>query len=191
MHRGPCVSPIHFMRPYLPVAVTALIASALLAGLTAAPPGGSPAVPDAKPAAKPEPADNSYCYVCHANYEEEKLTQVHQPVGVGCERCHGESIKHSGDEDGLIPPDRMFAKADIDAFCIACHPEDQLRKRDLHREWLVETQRDETCNECHGKEHRMKVRTRHWDKKTRKLIKDDGVRMMQKDSPASGGKIDP
>jgi len=106
---------------------------------------------------------------------------------VGCEQCHGESSKHRGDEDGLTPPDRMFAKSDSDAVCITCHPEDQLRKRDLHREWLAESQRDETCYECHGKDHRIKVRTRQWDKKTGKLIHDDGVRMMQKDSPASGG----
>jgi hypothetical protein len=33
----------------------------------------------------------------------------------------------------------------------------------------------------------MAVRTRQWDKKTRKLISDDGVRMMYKDSPATEG----
>ena len=33
----------------------------------------------------------------------------------------------------------------------------------------------------------MAVRTRKWDKKTRKLISDDGVRMMYKDSPATNG----
>ncbi|MCL4193272.1 MAG: cytochrome c family protein, partial [Thermoguttaceae bacterium] len=44
--------------------------------------------------AKPEPAGNSYCYVCHANYEEEELTAIHHAVGVGCETCHGMSMKH-------------------------------------------------------------------------------------------------
>jgi hypothetical protein len=33
----------------------------------------------------------------------------------------------------------------------------------------------------------MAVRTRKWDKKTRKLLSDDGVRMMYKDSPATEG----
>ena len=60
----------------------------------------------AKPAERPEPADNSYCLVCHANYDDENLTKAHQPAGVGCEQCHGTSVKHSGDEDGLTPPDR-------------------------------------------------------------------------------------
>ena len=57
-----------------------------------------------------EPADNSYCIVCHLNYETEKLTTGHQIAGVGCAKCHGESEKHSGDEDGLTPPDVMFAQ---------------------------------------------------------------------------------
>ena len=43
------------------------------------------------------------------------------------------------------------------------------------------------CTECHGENHRMEVRTRKWDKKTRKLISDDGVRMMYKNSPATEG----
>jgi len=193
------------------IARTTLPATAIVLAVTAAMLAGPPAEPgaatkadaakpaaakkadtkaDKKPEEQTEPADNSYCYVCHANYQKEKLTHVHQPQGVGCERCHGESSKHSGDEDGLAPPDRMFAKSDIDAFCITCHSEDQLRKRDLHREWLADSQRDETCNECHGKEHRIKVRTRQWDKRTGKLIRDDGVRMMQKDSPASGGQAE-
>ena len=40
------------------------------------------------------------------------------------------------------------------------------------------------CTDCHG-QHRMKVRTRVWDKETGKLIKDDGVRMMDKSRPAN------
>jgi len=137
--------------------------------------------------AKVEPADNSYCLVCHANYETEKLTKVHQPVGVGCEKCHGESVKHSGDEDGLTPPDRMFVKAAVTPFCLTCHEKAKLSKTDDHTAFFKEAAADETCNDCHAKEHRMKVRTRVWDKKTGKLLKDDGVRMMQKDSPATEG----
>ncbi len=34
------------------------------------------------------------------------------------------------------------------------------------------------CTDCHG-EHRLKVRTRRWDKETGKLVSDDGVRMME------------
>ncbi|MCE5268587.1 MAG: TIM barrel protein [Planctomycetaceae bacterium] len=157
-----------------------------------APPKGESATPakSATAAARqesPEPADNSYCLVCHANYEKEKLTKGHQPVGVGCETCHGESAKHSGDEDGLTPPDKMFAKEQVNGFCDSCHPKSKLVHKDYHKEWFKDRERDETCNDCHAEGHRIKVRTRVWDKKTRKLLSDDGVRMMYKDSPATQG----
>ena len=130
---------------------------------------------------KPEPADNSYCYACHTNYRSEKLTKVHQKVGVGCEQCHGPSVKHSGDEDNIIPPDKMYPKAEINAYCQTCHPKEKiLTTRDEHRDFFKEAAPDETCNDCHGEKHRLKVRTRQWDKKTGVLLKDDGVRMMEK-----------
>jgi len=128
---------------------------------------------------KPEPADNSYCYACHANYKKEQLTKVHQLVGVGCETCHGPSIQHSGDEDGLIPPDKMFAKSEINAYCMTCHEKKKLTAREEHRGFFKEAAPDGTCSACHGEHHRLTVRTRVWDKKTRQLIKDDGVRMME------------
>lgn len=140
------------------------------------------------PAAKKkvEPADNSYCYACHVNYQGEKFTGVHGRAGIGCEKCHGTSVKHSGDEDNLTPPERMFPKTEIDKFCMTCHEEKSLRKSEVHQEWFKEPA-GETCGDCHTKTHRLKVRTRVWDKKTGKLLTDDGVRMMQKDSPATSG----
>lgn len=144
-----------------------------------------------KPAADAElePADNSYCLVCHTNYEEEKLTSVHQPAAVGCEKCHGMSVKHSADEDNITPPDRMFAKNEVNAFCLTCHAKEKLVKDADHREFLAaQSEADETCTECHGKQHRLKVRTRRWDKRTGKLVSDDGVRMMLPSSPAGGKK---
>jgi hypothetical protein len=134
-----------------------------------------------------EPADNSYCMVCHANFNAEKLMKQHEKVGIGCEKCHGESVKHSGDEDGLTPPEKMFAKSEINGFCIKCHPINELRTKAIHKEWQKEATREDTCSDCHATDHHIKVRTRHWDKKTGKLLKDDGVRMMQKDSPATSG----
>ncbi len=164
---------------------------------SSAPSGAKASTPpaNAKPKAEqtpqsappPEPADNSYCLVCHANYEAEKLTRVHQPVGVGCEKCHGMSIKHSGDEDGLTPPEKMYAKADVDPFCMTCHEKGKLLKRDDHKEYYKDRLKGETCGDCHAEKHHLKVRTRIWDKKTGKLLKDDGVRMMLKDSPATEG----
>ena len=135
------------------------------------------AAPDSG-ASKPEPADNSYCYACHANYEEEKLTTVHHPVGVGCETCHGASIQHSGDEDNITPPERMFAKDQIVPFCMTCHEKAKLAKKDDHKAFFKDPEPGETCNNCHAEKHRLAVRTRIWDKKTGKLLSDDGVRMM-------------
>ena len=148
-----------------------------------------------KPAAEaPEPADNAYCLVCHLNYETEKMARSHQVAGVGCAKCHGESAKHSGDEDGLTPPDVMFAKSDVDKFCVTCHSKeavlakDKAKKTAYHKDVFDPKAEDHLiCTECHGEKHKMEVRTRKWDKKTRKLISDDGVRMMYKDSPATEG----
>lgn len=152
----------------------------------------SPATPSAdKPETgpPPEPADNSYCYVCHAPYEHEEMTKEHQPVGVGCETCHGVSEKHSGDEDGLTPPDIMFPREKIAASCLAkCHKKEDLVASGNHDEVFVAVKKtNKTCTECHAEKHRLKVRTRIWDKATGKLLSDDGVRMMYKDSPASSG----
>jgi UDP-2,3-diacylglucosamine pyrophosphatase LpxH len=177
-----------------------------------------------------EPADNSYCIVCHLNYETEKLSRSHQIAGVGCDKCHGASEKHSGDEDGLTAPDVIFAHEEVDKFCMTCHPKEKIAKSENHKELFkpaekaaaeptdkpvdkakakssdkandkaidkaidkaegkVDDKAEEhlVCTECHGENHKMAVRTRKWDKKTRKLLSDDGVRMMYKDSPATEG----
>jgi hypothetical protein len=127
-----------------------------------------------------EPADNSYCNVCHANYDNEKLSRVHKLAGVGCETCHGVSDKHSEDEDGLTPPEIMFPKADVLAFCMECHAKQDLLGTDEHKEIFGEEPNAEsTCTSCHGKQHQLKVRTRRWNKTTGKLDWYDGVRMMQ------------
>jgi len=150
-----------------------------------APQAPATAKPEPEP---PEPADNSYCYVCHANYEREEMSKEHAAVGVGCETCHGESEKHSGDEDGLTPPDIMFPREKIMSACMECHSRDDLVSSGNHDELFVAAKKtDKICTECHAEKHRLKVRTRIWDKATRKLLSDDGVRMMYKDSPATTG----
>jgi hypothetical protein len=127
-----------------------------------------------------ESADNSFCYVCHLNYEEENLVTIHQPVGVGCELCHGISDSHSEDEDNITPPDIMFPTAQIVPFCMECHSREDLQEEDSHDELLGgDADADLTCMKCHGKDHHLKVRTRRWNKLTGKLIWDDGVRMME------------
>ena len=141
-----------------------------------------------------EPADNSFCLVCHANLEDEPLVQVHLPEGVGCETCHGISDKHSEDEDSLIPPDVIFATAKISQFCILCHDQNELiesasEHHDLFTQLAMRhdsprvsksiDKKQKTCTNCHDFEHLLKNRTRRWNKETRKIEWYDGVRMMQ------------
>jgi uncharacterized Fe-S center protein len=140
-------------------------------------------------------ADNSYCYVCHRNLEKESLNQTHSKVGVGCEKCHGLSERHSSDEDGITPPQIMYSRDRVPPFCLSCHPVAKLTPIDAHTGFLGKDQRSEgkiqdakktVCTDCHG-EHRLKVRTRRWDKGTGRLVSDDGVRMME-EKPLKEGK---
>ena len=122
-------------------------------------------------------ADNSRCYVCHMNYEEEALTFVHAQADIGCEQCHGSSDAHCSDEDNITPPDIMYPAANIDSFCMSCHPKGKIDVT-VHKTVLVDIGTEEgCCAKCHG-EHRLSHRTRRWDKRTGKLLEDDKVRML-------------
>ena len=131
-----------------------------------------------------EAADNSFCYVCHANYEGEKLVKVHEAEGVGCETCHGMSDKHSQDEDSLVPPDVIFAPAKVASYCGQCHEKrDLLDGDESHEKFFAgQVEPEKTCTSCHDMKHTLKVRTRRWDKETRKIEWYDGVRMMQQEN---------
>jgi len=123
-------------------------------------------------------ADNSRCYVCHVNYESEALTLVHARADVGCQDCHGASDAHCSDEDNITPPDTMFAEDKIKSFCMGCHTKEKIDIA-VHASVMAETDpKNARCTACHG-EHRLAHRTRRWDKLTRELIKDDGVRMTE------------
>jgi len=110
-------------------------------------------------------ADNSRCFVCHINYQDDKLTSMHAKANIGCERCHGASDAHCSDEDNITPPDIMYPAEKINSFCKSCHPAAKLGGGKKY------------CTDCHG-EHRLSYRTRKWDKETGKLIEDDKVRML-------------
>jgi len=83
----------------------------------------------------------------------------------------------------------MFPRDKIAASCLAkCHRKQDLIDSGNHDELFVAAKKtDKTCTDCHAEKHRLKVRTRIWDKATGKLLSDDGVRMMYKDSPATTG----
>jgi Cytochrome c552 len=119
-------------------------------------------------------ADNSACFVCHANFRKEVLASSHASNGVSCVSCHGPSIKHRNDEANIIPPDIMFPSETLDASCGRCHAEHDVEPRLVVERFLEKTSghaemKSLVCTSCHG-EHRLAVRTVHWDRKTGKLV---------------------
>ncbi|MBI5091602.1 MAG: TIM barrel protein [Candidatus Hydrogenedentes bacterium] len=161
---------------------------------TAAGPNGAapwePVIAEWKSKKDHKPASNSYCYVCHLNYQKETFAQKHKAAGVGCETCHGVSDKHSEDEDNVTPPDVMYPKEGIAPLCAVCHPNDDLKKGGKHDALFTNPAAEtKACMECHGEDHRLKVRTRKWDKQTGKLAWDDGVRMMKENPGSKSEKV--
>ena len=124
-------------------------------------------------------ADNSRCHVCHINYDDEVLAVTHARADINCEKCHGPSDAHCGDEDNITPPDIMYPAEKIRPFCIGCHSKEKI-DIDVHKSVMAKPDTKEAiCTNCHG-EHRLGYRTRKWDKTTGKLIEDDKVRMTEK-----------
>jgi len=130
---------------------------------------------------------NPFCNVCHQDFDGEELALNHELVGIGCERCHGESPRHRSDEANITPPEIMYTKAKINPICMMCHPRGEIRDVAAHELVLAgaETVFDQRsgdsasagagngaryCTDCHGKAHRMKVRTTLWNKATGELI---------------------
>jgi len=122
-------------------------------------------------AVRTPPADNFYCHVCHLNYKSEELAVRHAAAGVGCMKCHGDSLDHSGDEDNVTPPDIMYLHDTINEACMECHPGNGLARKEIHQEGK---QAGKVCTDCHGS-HRLAHRTRRWNKATGDLIESDGV----------------
>lgn len=121
-----------------------------------------------------QPADNSACYVCHANYETERLVKDHVLEEVGCVECHGDSFAHRNDENNITPPDIMFPREKIEAACRECHETHDAPAEQVVVMFLKKCPRDADpksilCTDCHG-EHRLAVRTVIWDKATGKLL---------------------
>ncbi len=137
-----------------------------------------------KPAKKPigNVADNSACFCCHTNYEEESLAVGHANENVGCVECHGKSYEHRDDEDNITPPDVMYWPEKIDPKCGECHEEHDAPAKKVIARWQERCPEKTdpsglVCTDCHG-QHRLKFRTVWWDKKTRKLtVRKEGERI--------------
>lgn len=141
---------------------------------------GAPLLLDAPPEEDPLDvpqgplANNTACFVCHTNYEEEPFAVEHAKVNVGCVKCHGESFAHRDDEDNITPPDTMYGPEKIESNCRKCHDVHDAPAAEVIARWQQRcpaktNPKEIVCTDCHG-QHRLKVRTVWWDKKTRKLI---------------------
>jgi len=92
-----------------------------------------------------------------------------------CLGGHGQSFAHRNDENNTTPPEKMYSADKIDFFCQGCHNSHDVPPGKVAALWAKrnpdKTDPDKiVCTDCHG-EHRMKVRTIIWDKKTGKLLR--------------------
>lgn len=137
-------------------------------------------------------ADNSACFVCHANYDEEPFAVVHAKANCGCIRCHGASLAHRDDENNITPPDVMFSAETMNSNCNKCHDTHDAPAVEVLARWQKRCPektdpKSLVCTDCHGM-HRLKFRTVEWDKKTGELI----VRKPEEsDKPKEPGKSIP
>jgi len=116
-------------------------------------------------AAEASAADNSRCFVCHANYLDEKIAVTHARAGIGCADCHGESDAHIADESwgsggNGTAPDIMFPMDKIVPACMRCHPKDKIDIPD-HEPVFAQSAEKKVCTDCHG-DHRLTVRRCTW-----------------------------
>lgn len=110
-------------------------------------------------------ADNSRCFVCHANYLDEKIAVTHAKVNIGCARCHGESDAHIADESwgsggNGTAPDTMYPKEKINPSCMRCHTKDKIDTPQHEPVFATGTEK-KVCTDCHGN-HRLNVRRCTW-----------------------------
>jgi len=110
-------------------------------------------------------ADNTRCFVCHANYLDEKIAVTHARVNIGCARCHGESDAHIADESwgsggNGTAPDIMYPKEKINPSCMHCHTKDKIDTPQHEPVFAASTDK-KVCTDCHGN-HRLTVRRCTW-----------------------------
>jgi hypothetical protein len=118
-------------------------------------------------------ADNSACFCCHGNYQDEPLVAVHAIEKIGCNECHGDSFAHRGDEGNVTPPDKMYWPERIGPMCRQCHETHNAPPQKVIARWreccaAIGRPDEIVCTDCHG-QHRLPSRTVVWDKRTGKL----------------------
>lgn len=130
--------------------------------------------PTQKSAAKSPAVPRLICHDCHGNFREESLAVAHAKASVACVDCHGTSDAHANDEGNTTPPGVMYPRSGIAPKCLECHKTHNASATKVIARWqergLAKTSaQDLVCTDCHG-EHRMKVRTIQWDRKTGQLL---------------------
>lgn len=127
-------------------------------------------------------AANPFCRACHLDFEEEKLAKDHESAGIGCERCHGESLRHRSDEANVTPPELMYPKQRINPTCMMCHPRHTISRvkdhqpileagRSIFEEMPSPEDGKNYCTDCHAVKHRMQNRTVRWNKATGESVR--------------------
>jgi len=120
------------------------------------------------------PSADKACFVCHANFDGEKLARKHadsraaklarenedhlrppsqRPKKAGCAGCHGPSFAHRSDEDNVTTPDVMFTRGEVPALCLQCHVRHEPEKKKDDGEGPPPP--NPVCTDCHGR-HRAK-----------------------------------
>ena len=121
------------------------------------------------------PSPDSACFVCHANFEGEKIGTKHaaekadklareeddehlrpakdRPKKAGCAGCHGPCFDHRSDEDNVTVPDIMYTRGEVKAACLQCHiPHKAETKR---KDGDGPPPPNPVCTDCHGR-HKAK-----------------------------------
>jgi hypothetical protein len=109
-------------------------------------------------------ADNSRCFVCHANYTEEQLAVTHARAQIGCADCHGPSDAHIADESWAsggngTAPGIMYPREKINSSCMTCHDKEKI-DTPQHQAVLAGSSQ-KVCTDCHG-QHRLPQRRCKW-----------------------------
>lgn len=125
---------------------------------------------------------NIGCFHCHgessAHQNDENNTTPPETMYSAdmieplCRKCH---TTHSISPNKIIANYLMKKTKEPEPSCEGCHESDDVRPEKIIARWKeqnlekIEPEKI-VCTDCHG-EHRMKVRTIIWDKKTGKLLR--------------------
>jgi hypothetical protein len=105
-------------------------------------------------------ATNEYCNVCHVDFAGEELSVSHLKEKITCTKCHGESVEHMQDEQGMTRADIKFGRAEVDKYCKTCHGDHKHpeKVKAFRTEWTGKTRPNgrpithkSICTDCHGK----------------------------------------